>query len=123
MPSTHSASPCGFVRPGRRRTATSRAFTNGKRGTTKRSRPIAAQWHWRRTMRDFTATIFTLLFHPDCGEDALRREHAEWNRRHAARFTASSAPHDNDPAPARRLRIGYAVGSFGITSSPGIWCR
>ena len=56
--------------------------------------------------------LFTLLFHPDCGEDALRREHAEWNGRHAARFTASSAPHDNDPTPARRLRIGYVGGLF-----------
>jgi predicted O-linked N-acetylglucosamine transferase (SPINDLY family) len=40
-----------------------------------------------------------------------------WNARHAAKFAESIAPHTNDRAPDRRLRIGYVSGDFPRSSS------
>ena len=54
--------------------------------------------------------LFTLLFHPAYDARALRREHAEWNRRHAAALGGAVATHDNDRTPgaaaSHRIRGG-----------------
>ena len=55
--------------------------------------------------------LFTLLFHPAYDARALRREHSEWNRRHAAALNRAVARR-NDRTPGRRLRIGYVGGLF-----------
>ena len=67
--------------------------------------------------------LFTLLFHPGYDARALRREHAEWNRRHAAASDGVIATHDNDRTPGRRLRVGYVGGFFAITWWEEPCCR
>ncbi len=59
-----------------------------------------------------TALIFTLNFDPSATEAEKQRERAEWNRRHAQKFRSGWKPHDNDPDPERRLRIGYVSRYF-----------
>ena len=39
-------------------------------------------------------------------------ERARWDEQHARRFAAAIRPHTNDPAPDRRLRIGYVSSHF-----------
>jgi tetratricopeptide (TPR) repeat protein len=56
--------------------------------------------------------LFTLLFHHGYDARALKREHAEWNRRHAAALGVAIATHDNERTPGRRLRVGYVGGLF-----------
>ena len=43
---------------------------------------------------------------------ALRRELEIWNQRHARPLRGQICPHDNDPSPQRRLRIGYVSADF-----------
>jgi predicted O-linked N-acetylglucosamine transferase (SPINDLY family) len=51
--------------------------------------------------------LYTLHFDPHFDARAVADEHAEWNRIYAKPLAASIRPHDNDPSPDRRLRIGY----------------
>lgn len=51
--------------------------------------------------------LFLLHFHPETTTAVLRDAHAEWNARWAAPLRGKIEPHDNEPAPERRLRIGY----------------
>jgi protein O-GlcNAc transferase len=51
--------------------------------------------------------IFTLLYCPDIRETEIAAELERWNYLHADPLHAVITPHDNDPAPERRLRIGY----------------
>lgn len=56
--------------------------------------------------------IFSLNFDPSMSEADKQRERTEWDRKHAQRFKSLWKPHDNDPDPNRRLRIGYLSSYF-----------
>src|SRR5262249_49565014 len=60
----------------------------------------------------FTNLLYGLNYVPDYDPEALFQEHLEWARRHAEPLTAQAAPHANDRAPDRRLRIGYVSPYF-----------
>lgn len=59
-----------------------------------------------------SSLIFTLNFDPSATEVEKQLERAEWYRRHAEKFSAFIKPHDNDPDPERRIRIGYVSSYF-----------
>lgn len=46
---------------------------------------------------------------------ALAEAHAEYDRRHAARFRSAWRAHDNSPEPARRLRLGFVSPAFSLS--------
>jgi predicted O-linked N-acetylglucosamine transferase (SPINDLY family) len=56
--------------------------------------------------------IFSLTLHPDYSGQAILREQRLWDRRHAAPLAKLQRPHDNNPNPQRRLRIGYLSADF-----------
>ena len=60
--------------------------------------------------------VFTMHLIPGIPRDAVRREQALWNRRHADAVAAQRGHHANDRDPARRLRIGYV--SADLRSHP-----
>jgi protein O-GlcNAc transferase len=51
--------------------------------------------------------IYALLFDPKCSQENLREQMSQWNQRHGRPPAGSVMPHDNEPDPDRRLRIGY----------------
>ena len=62
--------------------------------------PRSPAWH--------SNLIYTLHFQPQAEAHGLvKQEQQEWVRRHAAPLAPTLRPHDNDPTPDRRLRIGY----------------
>jgi predicted O-linked N-acetylglucosamine transferase (SPINDLY family) len=56
--------------------------------------------------------VYTLYFHPGYTPAAILREHQRWHGRHAAALLRTVKPHDNDPVPRRRLKIGYVSPDF-----------
>ncbi len=56
--------------------------------------------------------IFSLNFDPCASEADKQFERAEWDRRHAQKFRSQWRAHDNQPAPGRRVRIGYVSSYF-----------
>ena len=56
--------------------------------------------------------IFSLNFDPSASEADKQFERAEWDRRHAQKFRSQWRAHDNQPAPGRRVRIGYVSSYF-----------
>jgi predicted O-linked N-acetylglucosamine transferase (SPINDLY family) len=56
--------------------------------------------------------LFALHFHPQYDAHAIFREHQAWGRRHSRRHAARRGPLANDPAPQRRLRVGYVSSDF-----------
>ena len=56
--------------------------------------------------------LLTLHYHPDYSPADLAREHRAWAERHVAPLAPYRRPHDNDPDPERRLKIGYVSPDF-----------
>lgn len=56
--------------------------------------------------------IYTMQYHPDCDAAALFNAQRGWNEKHARPLAQFILPHDNDPDPERRLRIGYVSPYF-----------
>jgi predicted O-linked N-acetylglucosamine transferase (SPINDLY family) len=56
--------------------------------------------------------LYMLNFHPGYNAAALFAEHRAWAQRYADSLTDSSAGHDNDRTPGRRLRVGYVSAHF-----------
>ncbi|HEX4053668.1 MAG TPA: tetratricopeptide repeat protein [Tepidisphaeraceae bacterium] len=59
-----------------------------------------------------SSRIYTMHFHPRYHAAAIFREQRAWNERRAKPLADSIQPHLNDPAPDRRLRIGYVSAYF-----------
>jgi predicted O-linked N-acetylglucosamine transferase (SPINDLY family) len=57
--------------------------------------------------------LFILQYRPGVTPQELAAAHAEYERRHAARFRASWRPHANVPDPDRRLRLGFLSPDLG----------
>lgn len=53
-----------------------------------------------------------LHFHSDYGPSQIIGAHFEWDQTFAAPLRASIQPHGNDPAPHRRLKVGYVSPDF-----------
>jgi len=56
--------------------------------------------------------VYTLHFHPGYSAGAISEERRLWNRRFGEPLKRFILPHANDPAVARRLRIGYVSPDF-----------
>ncbi len=56
--------------------------------------------------------LMTLHYHPGYSPADLAREHRLWADRHAAPLQSEHRPHDNDPTPERKLRVGYVSPDF-----------
>jgi predicted O-linked N-acetylglucosamine transferase (SPINDLY family) len=57
--------------------------------------------------------LFTLQYRTGVTPQELAEAHADYDRRHAARFRASWQPHANAPDPDRRLRLGFLSPDLG----------
>ena len=57
--------------------------------------------------------LFALHFHPDYDRHRLAREHSSWYEIHARPLATSAQPHENEPQPDRRLRVGYVAHDLG----------
>lgn len=51
--------------------------------------------------------VHAIHLHPDYDRKRIYQAHLRWNQTYAESFGASIPLHTNDPAPDRRLRIGY----------------
>ena len=56
--------------------------------------------------------VYSLLFHPGYDAAAILREARRWHQCHAEPLAACHRPHENDPDPDRRLRVGYVSHDF-----------
>jgi len=56
--------------------------------------------------------VYALNYVPGVDPASLFAEHLAWGKRHADPLTEQAAPHDNEPAPVRRLKIGYVSAHF-----------
>jgi predicted O-linked N-acetylglucosamine transferase (SPINDLY family) len=56
--------------------------------------------------------VFAMLYDPRFSPQEIRREHDEWNRRHAAPLLSPTNWPDRDANPDRRLRVGYVSADF-----------
>lgn len=56
--------------------------------------------------------LLALHYHAGLSPADLEREHRAWAERHVAPLEPARRPHDNDPDPDRRLRVGYVSPDF-----------
>jgi predicted O-linked N-acetylglucosamine transferase (SPINDLY family) len=63
-------------------------------------------------MKCHSNLVYMMHFDPHHDPAALLREHRAWSRRFAEPLKIHHRPHENSPAPERRLRIGYVSPNF-----------
>jgi predicted O-linked N-acetylglucosamine transferase (SPINDLY family) len=56
--------------------------------------------------------LYTMYFHPRYTAEHIRDEHRRWNDAQARPLLPAPLAFDNDPAPDRRLRLGYVSPDF-----------
>jgi protein O-GlcNAc transferase len=56
--------------------------------------------------------VYNMHFQPQCDARAILTEARSWDLRHAQPLATEMAPHTNDLAPNRRLRVGYVSPNF-----------
>ena len=56
--------------------------------------------------------VYTLHFHPRYDPQRILAEHRRWASNYAEPLAEQILPHDNDPTPDRRLRIGFLSPDF-----------
>lgn len=56
--------------------------------------------------------LYTLNYLPGFSQEAVFREHRAWAERFAEPLTHLAAPHERDPGPRHKLRLGYVSAHF-----------
>jgi len=51
--------------------------------------------------------VYACCFHPDHDSRDILHQTLQWSARHAQPLVGQIRPHQNDPSPQRRLRVGY----------------
>ena len=70
-------------------------------------------WQIKPHARTASGMLYFLHVLPEFGPRELYEEHAIWNRTFARPLAAEARkPHENDPSPQRRIRIGYLSPDF-----------
>ena len=74
-----------------------------------RAKEVATGWTIASEAERTACDDLLILVHQDPANDAkvIFDDHATWNRLYAAPLATAFTPHDIDPNPSRRLRIGY----------------
>jgi len=64
-------------------------------------------------MHDAHSDLIRMLnYVEDVQPDAIYREHRRWGERHADALAVGTAAHENEPAPTKRLRVGFVSPYF-----------
>jgi predicted O-linked N-acetylglucosamine transferase (SPINDLY family) len=72
-------------------------------------------WRIKPHARTTSGMLYFLHVLPEFGPRELYQEHAIWNRSFAQPLASEAkAPHENDRAPHRRIRIGYLSPDFTV---------